>query len=199
MITLSFENYTQHTQYNIKQSIFSTLLKRALAHKILTPKLNKTEKGQGTIALTIVDDQEMQKINNKHRQIDKPTDVLSFSYLGSYLDQAGSQPADQTPDQTPDQAPDQALDQAPDQALDQALDQTPDQTPSQPGGAPENLVGEIIISIETAEKQAKDHEHTLENELKKLFVHGLLHIFGYDHGTDQEEDEMEALASDILT
>lgn len=60
------------------------------------------------------------------------------------------------------------------------------------------IVGDIFISVETAEKQAKERGHTLEKELKILFVHGLLHCFGFDHKTDKQEAEMEKWANAIL-
>lgn len=64
-----------------------------------------------------------------------------------------------------------------------------------PGG---NLIGEIFISMDTAVSQAKDHDKTLLEELQFLFVHGLLHIFGYDHGTASERKIMFDLQDEIL-
>ncbi|MBI2463519.1 rRNA maturation RNase YbeY [Candidatus Peregrinibacteria bacterium] len=43
------------------------------------------------------------------------------------------------------------------------------------------ILGEIYISVDTARKQAKKQGYSLEQELHILFVHGLLHILGYDH------------------
>lgn len=60
------------------------------------------------------------------------------------------------------------------------------------------IVGDIFISSETAKKQAAEHSQSFENELKILFIHGLLHLFGFDHNTDAEEDEMEYFAKKIL-
>lgn len=59
-------------------------------------------------------------------------------------------------------------------------------------------VGDIFISLHTASRQAKEHGHSLEKELEILFVHGLLHLFGFDHGDDEEEAEMEKWAKKIL-
>lgn len=58
--------------------------------------------------------------------------------------------------------------------------------------------GEIYISINTANKQAKDKKHTLNDEIIFLTAHGLLHIFEYDHQTDEEEKEMDQLTKAIL-
>lgn len=59
-------------------------------------------------------------------------------------------------------------------------------------------IGDIFISIETADRQALEKGHDLEKELSVLFVHGILHLFGFDHGNDEEEKEMEELAEKIL-
>ena len=48
-------------------------------------------------------------------------------------------------------------------------------------------LGDIVISAEQAERQAKENGLTLENEIKQLILHGLLHLCGYDHETDNGE------------
>lgn len=48
-------------------------------------------------------------------------------------------------------------------------------------------LGDIVISIEQAEKQAAENGLTLEGEIKQLILHGLLHLGGYDHETDNGE------------
>lgn len=50
-----------------------------------------------------------------------------------------------------------------------------------------NNLGDIVISVEQAELQAKQNGLTLENEIKQLMLHGLLHLCGYDHETDSGE------------
>lgn len=56
----------------------------------------------------------------------------------------------------------------------------------QPGMSLEpRYLGDIIISVETARRQAAEQRHSLEWELKVLMLHGLLHLQGYDHETDQ--------------
>lgn len=49
-------------------------------------------------------------------------------------------------------------------------------------------LGDIVISVETAAKQAKQIGHPLEDELDRLLVHGVLHLFGYDHEDVSEEE-----------
>lgn len=51
----------------------------------------------------------------------------------------------------------------------------------------EETLGEIVISIEQAEKQAAENDLTLASEIKQLILHGILHLCGYDHETDAGE------------
>ncbi len=48
-------------------------------------------------------------------------------------------------------------------------------------------LGDIVISIEQAARQAKENGLSFENELAQLILHGLLHLSGYDHETDRGE------------
>ena len=57
-------------------------------------------------------------------------------------------------------------------------------------------LGDIIISLETASRQAEELGHSLEREVKILLVHGLIHLLGYDHTTNQ--GEMEAKEREVL-
>lgn len=63
---------------------------------------------------------------------------------------------------------------------------------------PDDLLGEIMISVDTAKIQSHERGVTLAEELKTLFTHGLLHVFGYMHETDEEEENMEKAAQKIL-
>jgi len=49
------------------------------------------------------------------------------------------------------------------------------------------ILGDVIISIEQAEKQARERKRTLEEELETLLIHGILHLLGYDHERSQGE------------
>lgn len=53
-----------------------------------------------------------------------------------------------------------------------------------------DLLGEIYISLDRAKKQAKDYHHSLQNEIKALAVHGLLHLLGYDHKKKEQREVM---------
>ncbi len=50
-----------------------------------------------------------------------------------------------------------------------------------------NELGDIVISVEQANKQAEENGLTLEAEIKQLILHGVLHLCGYDHETDGGE------------
>ena len=52
------------------------------------------------------------------------------------------------------------------------------------------LLGDIVISVETAARQAEAGQRTLTAELVHLAVHGLAHLLGYDHATRKEETVM---------
>jgi probable rRNA maturation factor len=51
----------------------------------------------------------------------------------------------------------------------------------------ESGLGDVVISVERAEKQAAENHLSLEEELAQLVLHGLLHLCGYDHETDTGE------------
>lgn len=51
----------------------------------------------------------------------------------------------------------------------------------------QNFLGDIVISVEQAARQAEENGLTLENEIKQLMLHGVLHLCGYDHETDNGE------------
>jgi len=63
---------------------------------------------------------------------------------------------------------------------------------------PDDLVGEVYVSMETAERQAKEHKHSLADELIRLIAHGILHIHGYDHEEDDDYKEMFAMEKKVL-
>lgn len=58
---------------------------------------------------------------------------------------------------------------------------------SEPEAVATGFLGDIIISIEQAKRQAKENNLDLETEIKQLILHGILHLCGYDHETDAGE------------
>lgn len=65
-------------------------------------------------------------------------------------------------------------------------------------GPPENLLGDIIISLEKASEQAAEYGHSQEREVAFLTLHGLLHLLGYDHETDDDRAEMRQEEENVL-
>ncbi len=59
-------------------------------------------------------------------------------------------------------------------------------------------LGDIVICLERAKQQAESFGHSLKRELAFLSLHGILHLLGYDHMNEQDEQEMVALQTVIL-
>lgn len=53
-------------------------------------------------------------------------------------------------------------------------------------------IGDVVISIDTARRQAADYDGTLQNEVYRLLIHGILHVLGHDHMEPEERATMEA-------
>ncbi len=62
----------------------------------------------------------------------------------------------------------------------------------------EMFLGDIVISLERAWAQAIEYGHSFEREIGFLTVHSMLHLFGYDHMTPEDEEEMFGYQEDIL-
>lgn len=60
------------------------------------------------------------------------------------------------------------------------------------------LLGDVIVSLERARKQAVEYGHSFERELAFLLSHGVLHLLGYDHGTKQQEEVMLSKQEQVL-
>ena len=60
------------------------------------------------------------------------------------------------------------------------------------------LLGDIVIARETLLREAADEGKSADDHFCHLLVHGFMHLLGYDHETDAEADEMEALETEIL-
>ena len=63
----------------------------------------------------------------------------------------------------------------------------------------QKMLGEILICLPQAKRQAAEIGNTLERELSFLFTHGLLHLLGYDHMTPEDEAIMFPLQEKILS
>ncbi len=63
----------------------------------------------------------------------------------------------------------------------------------------ESPLGDVVISIETARRQAQEQDRSLEEEVDTLLVHGLLHLLGYDHAEPEDEKRMFARQDEVLS
>lgn len=108
------------------------------------------------VTLTLTDDAGIRELNRVYRDLDEPTDVLSFSQIEG-------------------------------------------EAPFVPAPSGVLSLGDIVISVETAQRQAAAQGHALAHELTHLAVHGALHLLGYDHPTDEEEAHMNGLAAKALS
>jgi len=71
-----------------------------------------------------------------------------------------------------------------------------------PEGLPEDIAanfwGDIVIAPEVLKKEAKEQNKNLDDHWQHIFIHGLLHLLGYDHVDDIEAEEMENLEIELL-
>jgi len=109
------------------------------------------------VSVYFTSDEEIRQLNSQYRQVDRPTDVLSFSFIH---DQHG-----------------------------------PEVTPEETIPLP---LGDIVISLPCASRQARELEHSLDDEIVLLIVHGTLQLVGYEHGDDDQAEHMERLEQQAL-
>ena len=148
-MNLFISNLTHQSIEEFKSS-YSKLLKKTLE----TVGFNSNV----VLSVTFVSIKKIREINRDYRNIDRPTDVISFAYLDDKseivnVDDNNCFPTD---------------------------------------------IGELYICYKVAEKNAKKYGNSLSRELNFLFVHGLLHLLGYDHMTKEDEEVMFGLQDDIL-
>lgn len=110
----------------------------------------------GEVSVMYVDDDRIHALNRSYRDVDRPTDVLSFSMLEG---------DEEFPELDGDSVP---------------------------------MLGDIVVSIDTAVRQAHDYGHSLEREIAFLLVHGFLHLNGYHHDDDEAEREMFGIQEAVL-
>ncbi|MEM8540755.1 MAG: rRNA maturation RNase YbeY [Pseudomonadota bacterium] len=66
------------------------------------------------------------------------------------------------------------------------------------GQMPGPMLGDIVLAVETIEREARELGISFLDHLTHLIVHGLLHLLGYDHENDTDAEQMEALETEIL-
>lgn len=63
----------------------------------------------------------------------------------------------------------------------------------------EDVLGDIVISLEQVEVQAKEYGHTFERELAYMIVHGFYHLMGYDHMVEEDKLIMRQKEENVLS
>ena len=125
---------------------------------------------EAEVSVTITDNASMQEINKSERGIDSATDVLSFPFLE--YEKPGN------------------FDFLEDDDLISAYF-NPD--------SGELTLGDIVISYERVLSQAEEYGHEVKRELAFLVAHSMMHLFGYDHESEEEAKEMFAKQETVLS
>ena len=134
--------------------------------------------GAYCLGLSLVSDAEIAELNQDWRQKQGPTDVLAFAAQETIDDDDGGTAFAPMP--MPPDFSDEDSDDDSDLGV-EALE-----------------LGDIVISLETAARQAPDHGHSLAQELQFLASHGLLHLLGWDHPDDASLQAMLARQDQLL-
>jgi probable rRNA maturation factor len=135
--------------------------------------------GRRDFNVCFVDDGEIERLNAAFRGKRLPTDVLSFPWKH----EEGGSPA----------RPRQAAVMRP--IGDRQLSRREGRDVDLPGeGEFKGFLGDIVISVETARRNARKEGHSTLNELRWLILHGVLHLLGYNHDINQGEMTRRELA-----
>ncbi len=62
----------------------------------------------------------------------------------------------------------------------------------------EGILGDVVISTETAIRQARSYKRKIEDEINLYLVHGILHLVGYDDSSARESKRMQAMQEEVL-
>lgn len=141
----------------------------------------------GIVTLTLTDNEGIRELNRTYRGLDKATDVLSFPMREPGTEEVEILYGDDYETETIE------ITFGDEQEADEADVESPSAS-----GRIEELLGDIVISIPRMHEQAEEYGHSAERELGFLFVHGFLHLMGYDHGSEDEERTMFAKQEEIL-
>ena len=74
----------------------------------------------------------------------------------------------------------------------EAFDRRGETRPIARAGGPERMLGDIVVSVDTAARQAAEYDAPLEREVQRLLIHAVLHLAGHDHLEPSERRLMEA-------
>ena len=121
---------------------------------------------EAEVSVTLTDNEGIQTINNEFRNIDKPTDVLSFPMIE--YESAGDF---------------------------SGIEENDDLFNFESG---EVILGDIILNVYRIHSQAEEYGHSVKREYAFLIAHSMLHLFGFDHMTEEEASVMEEKQREIL-
>lgn len=121
---------------------------------------------EAEVNVLLVNREEIHRINLEQRQIDAPTDVLSFPLIAYPAAGDFSKVEEDSDNFNPDTG--------------------------------EALLGDIILCVDKIKEQAAEYGHSERREYAFLILHSMLHLFGYDHMTEQEAAIMEQKQRNIL-
>ena len=130
------------------------------------------------LSVTVVSDAEIRALNRDYRGNDKVTDVLSFpqfSSRGELFDELCANCA----------------------CSGKASEEDSEAPFVEEAGV--TLVGDVVICYDQAARQAEEYGTGLTREMLYLFVHSILHLFGYDHMQEDEKREMRAREEEVLS
>lgn len=152
-------------------------LPRELLEEAVARVLREERAGPAEISLTFVDDEAIRALNRQYLGRDRVTDVIAFglapaSALGPDRD-AGPDPglkSNAAPAREPQASAARVAPADPDSPEEDA-----------PGVRPPELLGDVYIGVEQAERQAESAAVPRDEELVRLAIHGTLHVLGHDH------------------
>ena len=139
------------------------------------------------LGLQLVSDASIAALNQDWRGKSGPTDVLAFAAQDDDLEEAFPMPLPpQLERDGEDEIDDAGDDEGDEPDGDEEGDEPSDEADSEDWGPAFGALelGDIVISLDTAARQAPEHGHSLEQELLFLASHGLLHLLGWDHPDD---------------
>ncbi len=148
-------------------------------------ELMLTELGlsEAELSVLLTNDAGIHELNLAHRGKDKPTDVLSFpqEFDEPKATAAKAEPAGKM----------------------FSKKKTTSKKASSPKSVPSvrlgpRLLGDVVISLDTAERQARSRKRELYEEVRFLLAHGILHLIGYDHAEPEEKREMDRMTRRLV-
>ena len=139
---------------------------------------------RGEVVVALVCDRKMRALNREFRGVDRATDVLSFPATAEVAPGAGVEPPPAAAG-----AAGGGIEPAGHAAQDG--DGQPEAGFPAPGAGLERHLGDVVIATGVARRQARAAGHPLGAELRRLALHGLLHLLGYDH--ERDTGQMERL------